>query len=43
MQHYMRFKRIQQSPAEFIIVEEEQSTVFIEKSILMRIKTGLLL
>lgn len=44
MQSLMRFCRVRQSPPEFLAIKEEQANaILIEKSMLMRIKTGSLL
>ena len=44
MQSLMRFCRVRQSPPEFLAIKEEQANaILIEKSMLMRIRTGSLL
>ena len=39
----MRFRRVKQSPVEFLVISEHQSSIFIEKSMLMRITSGIML
>ena len=41
MQALLRFRRVRQTPPEFLVIKDESpNAIFIEKSMLMRIKTG---